>query len=935
MKNQLPKNKQIKPVNLFRSGLPMRADLKTQELKWQRFWTKIKLFQQLSQSGKKGNFILHSGPPYANGDIHIGHALNLILKDFTLRYARLQGFNPVFVPGWDTHGLPIANAVLKTQNVKVQNSDYRLLCEKYALKQMERQQHQFQRLGVLINWTPKYWTCQRDYIAKQLNVLAAMAEQNLLFYALKPVFWSWSSKTALAETEIEYKPFTSQAVFVAFPILDRQFADPAAFLVWTTTPWTLVANRFLAVNQTLTYVSFQMHKRTWIMEKTSFYRLKKTWQWKITNLKTFPGQKLLKIKYQHCYLPHQSIVIDAEIVQANTGTGVLHLAPAFGAEDFDIVQKLTTKIDVPLDENGCFNAKVADPTLDGLFYQKAQPIIIQKIIEAGNLLHQSAYEHQYPHDWRTHQPVIYRATKQLFANLTPLRARLHEQLNQLKWTPSWGKKRLLNMLNHRQNWCLSRQRKWGVPLPLFFTVDYQPILVPELIKQISKLIAVHGDQIWWDWPLERLLSPSLMTKYKIAYKSQDTIDVWFDSGCSLTNLYPHTRVDLIWEGNDQFRGWFNSLMIVAAILRKANHLGQIATHGFVNDETGLKMSKSRGNIVDPLVVCQQKGADVLRLWVASTNYYDDVTIGPEKLAQVSQSYLKIRLTMRFLLDNLHDFNPKTALTTTFSALDKWILYHAKTTFQTIKSTFKQLNFHHAFTLLIDFCNNKLSAIYFHLIKKALYLLPQNALFRRQHQTTMWYLYQQLLAIITVFIPHTAEEIFQTNPNLNLLSAQSVHLLSLPKPLKWPHGLTSPAKRLTFALQWHYRFYVRGVISKHLEAMKTNHQLRHSRYAQIHYTHNLAFNLFNSELAKKKFLDEWKIKTNVSYQILNQQFQEAQAYHFADWKQFFQVNHFTFQTSRLIADDYQLTIKIATGTKCLRCHEIYPFLIDNYCQNCGN
>ena len=931
---QLPPN--VKPVNLLQSGLPMRADLKTQELKWQKFWQTLNLWKQLRLQSPPRKFILHSGPPYANGDIHIGHALNIILKDFTLRFARAKGFMPVFVPGWDMHGLPIANAVLKTQNIKASAPNYRALCAQYAEQQMQNQTTQFQRLGLLIDWNQKYWTSQNMYVANQLRVLAKMATQKLLFYALKPVFWSWSSQTALAETEIEYKSYTSQAVFVAFPCQAQNFLGTSfAFLVWTTTPWTLVANQFLAINKTFNYVLFRLQNRNWIVEKTAFMRLKKLYAWKTRILRTFLGTKLLNLVYQHCYLPFQSRVLHADFVTKTTGTGIVHLAPAFGVDDFHVVQDLKTQIVVPLDEKGHFNADVADPTLATLFYQTAQPLIIAKIAANNNLFHQAPFVHQYPHDWRTHQPVIYRATRQLFVNLTPLQSKFQPQLNAIKWIPSWGKIRLLKLLQTRKTWCLSRQRRWGVPLPLLFTANQTPLLVPELITHIADLVAKHGDQIWWDWPVERLFPAVLIKKYGIKTKSSDTVDVWFDSGCSLVNLYPHTQVDLIWEGNDQFRGWFNSLMIVAALFPTQINLQQIATHGFVNDETGLKMSKSRGNVIQPLTICQQDGADLLRLWVASTNYYDDVTIGTTKLTQVRQNYLKLRLTMRFLLDNLTDFVPSLDQQTLLSPLDDWILFHAKIVFTELQIAFTKRAFHHAFALLLDFCTTKVSAIYFNFIKPTLYLSSPTHQLRRQHQTTLWLLYQHLLAVYALFIPHTAEEIFQVNRKLIPVSVPSVHLCRFPQPLKWPKSLTISSARLTFALKWHYRFYVRGLVTKAIENLKSTQVLPNTRYAEVVYTHQTNFQLFSSEGEKGKFLATWKIKTSSSYEVLNQRFQVTKGYDFTLWKPFLQVASFTFRLADPEAQTPQLKITCAQGTKCSRCHEIKRDVVKNYCQNCRN
>ena len=921
-------------INLLDARFPMQANLKTQELVWQAFWRKIALMSRLRNRPTHRRFILHSGPPYANGSLHMGHALNIILKDFALRFYQTQGYAIEYLPGWDTHGLPIANAVTKANIARPQQTDYRQKCATYALTQVAKQTTQFQRLGLLIDWKHRYLTNDYRYLANQMRIFGKMVAKNLVFYALRPVFWSWSSRTALAESEIEYRSFTSQAVYVAFPLHDQSRFPNTSFLVWTTTPWTLVANQFLAINQAIDYVRFYHQNRYWIVAVACWKRLQSKFAWITTDYQIIPGKQLLKLIYRHCYLPQTAFVVHGDHVTTVSGTGIVHAAPAFGPEDFELAQKYHTKVVVPIDDKGCFTSECADKALANQFYQTAQKHILTKLQQQNNLFDQAAFQHQYPHDWRTHQPVIYRATKQAFVNLKPLWPDLQTQVNRSQWQPPWGKKRLLNLLKQREQWCISRQRKWGIPLPLFFTQDERPVLAEELIKHLSTLFAEHGDQIWWDWPLQRLIPPELCRKYQIVTKSRDTMDVWFDSGCSLTTIYPTTDVDLIWEGHDQFRGWFNALMIISALLDRKQQLKTVATHGFVNDVHGLKMSKSEGNIIDPQTVCQEFGADTLRLWVASTNYYDNVNLSFHSLKQTSQYYRKIRNTFRFILNNLVDFDPQQNLQTTFTEFDAWILFQIKNVVPGLLNDLQQLNFHNVFNVLIDFCNNKLSHFYFELIKPDLYLLPPNHQQRRQHQTTLWRIYQQLLPLISILLPHTAEEIYQTLPKFQ--TAVSVHLTPWPSLFDWPARLQTLEQRRDFALQWHYRLAVRHRVFKALELAKQQQKIQWYRATSLKLDLNVNYQLFQNPFQLETFYTTWNLPPKWSLIELNRYFTQQKLYQYANWAPLCLTKTVVWKPISLPGDSHQLvqiTVQPFSGSFCLRCRQPYATLADGFCPKC--
>ena len=921
-----------KKLNIFKSNFNIRADLANKELEIQSYWKKNILSRNLNK--RKKNFIIHCGPPYANGNIHIGHALNIILKDFALRFQVLSGKNSQYLPGWDTHGLPIALEVTKRSKSAKTVGEFRNSCQKFALEQIQKQKKQFQRLGLLIDFDKNYLTLDKNYVSHQLEIFASFLTKKLLFYSLKPIYWSWSSKTALADTEVEYKEIITKSVFLKFPLKEKGCWTNSAFLVWTTTIWTIPENKFLVIAKKAEYCLIQttINKEKLIVAKQLWEKL----QVQIPHLqgkiiKTFKGDILVGKEYFHPYLEQTSEVVAGNYVHFQEGTGIVHAAPEFGLDDFILNQKIKKKIDNTIDENGNFNQRSSDTELIGFFYQKVIPLLQKKIANKGNLFAIMDWKHQYPHDWRTHKPVIYRATKQLYLNLKPLKKILIETVKKTNWIPNWGEKRLLKLLTTREDWCLSRQRNWGVPIPVFFDSQKKPILEAELVLKVAKLIKKYGDNIWWEWPLEKFFSKKLREKYQIAIKGQDTFDVWFDSGCSLVINMQEKNVDLIWEGNDQYRGWFNSLFIVNAALEKKWPIKTVLTHGFVNDLKGKKMSKSQGNIIDPNKICQTLGADVLRLWVASGNYFDDLNLGQSTFTFVSKNYLKIRNTLRFCINNLLDFDFQKHYQPKLTKIDQYLLKKLELVIAKIEIYFQKYKYHLVYLHLINFINAWLSNFYFDYGKNLLYTKKLDSLKRRQIQTTIWIILKKLTIVWAPILPHTTEEVFQTYYQEQ---KKSIHLSIWPK-----NSIIKDKQQEKLIYQWKFLLDLKNALNKFWEKKMAKREIKNSRNYQIIINVDKNYQLFLNQKEYQDFNEENKIidadNWEKNNQLVNNFFLEFNNWDFLkDFYKVYKIN-FTKEKQKEKIEIGSINYQKNPSLLCIRCQRKAQIENKSFCQECAD
>ncbi|MEH7353037.1 isoleucine--tRNA ligase [Neobacillus drentensis] len=770
---------------------PMRGNLPQREPEMQAKWEEMNIYQKVQERTKgRPMFVLHDGPPYANGDIHIGHALNKILKDMIVHYKSMSGFHAPYVPGWDTHGLPIEQA-LTNKGVKRKEmtvAEFRDLCTKYALEQIDNQRTQFKRLGVRGDWENPYITLKPEYEAQQIKVFGEMAKKGYIYKGLKPVYWSPSSESALAEAEIEYQDKRSPSIFVGFKVRDGKgvLDTETQIIIWTTTPWTIPANLGISVHPDLTYVVVEVNDNKFLVAEALLEAVTQEIGWEdATVVQKVKGAELEHIVAAHPLYNRDSLVILGEHVTTEAGTGCVHTAPGHGEDDFYVGQKYGLDVLCPVDDKGVMTSEA--PGFEGLFYDTANKPIVQALEEAGALLKLSFITHSYPHDWRTKKPVIYRATAQWFASIKDFRVDLLEAVKETKWVPAWGETRLFNMVRDRGDWCISRQRVWGVPIPVFYAENGEEIITDETINHVSNLFREHGSNIWFEREAKELLPEGFThpgSPNGTFTKETDIMDVWFDSGSShqavLLERDDLVRpADLYLEGSDQYRGWFNSSLSTAvAVTGKAPYKG-VLSHGFALDGDGRKMSKSLGNVVVPAKVMNQLGADILRLWVASVDYQADVRVSDAILKQVAEVYRKIRNTFRFLLGNLADFEPavnKVAYEN-LREVDQFMLVKLNKLIKYVRNAYENYEFAGIYHAVNNFCTLDLSAFYLDFAKDVLYIEAVDNHERRAIQTV---LYESLLALTKLVSPilsHTADEVWKFIPNVQ---EESVQLTDLPE-----------------------------------------------------------------------------------------------------------------------------------------------------------
>ena len=771
-----------------KTDFQMRGNLGVRELEFQKRWKDIDLYKKiLSQNKDNTPFILHDGPPYANGDIHIGHTLNKVLKDFVLRYQTMTGKYVPYVPGWDTHGLPIETAVTKKGINRKEMSlvDYRKLCRTFALDQVERQKFQFERLGILGEWENPYITLTNDYEANQVKVFAKMVERGLIYKGLKPVYWSPSSESALAEAEIEYQDKQSISVYVAFPSVDgKGLLKDANYLIWTTTPWTLPANLAISVHPRFNYSVVLVNNKKYVLAETLLKTVSHILKWDhVEVLGLVKGSELELNQYQHPLYDRRSPIILGEHVTDTDGTGLVHTAPGHGEDDYRIGKVYNLDILCPVDDKGYMMEEAGE--FKGLYYEVANEQIVKALDEKGVLLYTEKFMHSYPHDWRTNKPVIFRATPQWFASIDQLKNELLDEVKKIDWLPLWGELRISNMITGREDWCISRQRAWGVPIPVFYAENNEPIMDQEVLLHVADLFNQFGSDVWYEREAKDLLPKGyhhVGSPHGLFRKETDIMDVWFDSGTShmvLTSRGLPYPADLYLEGSDQYRGWFNSSLITGVAAFGQAPYKKVVSHGFVLDGQGKKMSKSIGNTIDPLSIMKQQGADLLRLWVATVDYQSDVRISNDMMTQIAEGYRKIRNTFRFMLGNLDGFNPKKEYISYSMRgnLNKIMTLKYEQLVNDVIEAYEKYQFDRVYRSIIPFMTNDLSAFYLDYTKDILYIEKENSHERKAVQSTLFDITLGILKLLTPIIPHTTSEAYQLLPFDHL---EDVYLEKMPE-----------------------------------------------------------------------------------------------------------------------------------------------------------
>ncbi|WP_414753410.1 isoleucine--tRNA ligase [Anabaena sp. CCY 9910] len=790
-------------VNLPKTNFDMRANAIKREPEIQKFWEENKIFERLSQNNPGELFILHDGPPYANGSLHIGHALNKILKDIINRYQLLQGRKVRYVPGWDCHGLPIELKVLQNlKSAERQNLtplQLRQKAKEFALATVDDQRQNFQRYGVWGDWDHPYLTLKPEYEAAQIGVFGQMVLKGYIYRGLKPVHWSPSSKTALAEAELEYpEGHTSRSIYAAFPVtslaeaakpLLGEYLPDLGVAIWTTTPWTIPGNLAVAVNGDLNYAVVEVSRigaetqsnfKYLIVAADLVERLAATISAQLTVKATFKGKELEHTTYRHPLYDRESpVVVGGDYITTESGTGLVHTAPGHGQEDYVVGLRYGLPILAPVDDNGDFTQEAGE--FAGLnVLGDGNQAVIDALTAAGSLLKEEAYAHKYPYDWRTKKPTIFRATEQWFASVEGFRDEALKAIATVKWIPAQGENRITPMVAERSDWCISRQRSWGVPIPVFYDEETgEPLLNEETINYVQAIIAEKGSDAWWELSVEELLPESYRNNSRSYRRGTDTMDVWFDSGSSWASVVkqrPELRypADMYLEGSDQHRGWFQSSLLTSVAVNGIAPYKTVLTHGFVLDEQGRKMSKSEGNVVDPKILIsggkdQKKeppyGADVMRLWASSVDYTGDVRLGGNIIKQLNDVRGKIRNTARFLLGSLHDFDPeKNAVQfEEMPQLDRYMLHRIREVFQEVTEAFESFQFFRFFQTVQNFCVVDLSNFYLDVAKDRLYISAPDAFRRRSCQTVIHIALQNLARAIAPVLCHTAEDIWQYLP----------------------------------------------------------------------------------------------------------------------------------------------------------------------------
>ena len=777
---------------MMETNFEMRGNLNIKEPLLVKKWADEKVYNKMNEDQPLGEYMLHDGPPYANGAMHCGHMLNRILKDFVVRYKNMCGYKTPFVFGWDTHGLPIENMVTKSgvNRKTTPIFEFREKCKEYALSQVERQKSDIRRLGCLGDYDSPYLTLLPEFEAREIHVFSEMALKGLIYKGLKPVYWSPSSESALAEAEIEYHDVKAYTIYVSFDTVDGKNVVPndTKFIIWTTTPWTLPANLAICAHPQFIYGLFKTDKGNFVfLSELKDTLIEKLGFTTCELVKEIKGSELEGILVKHPFYDRTSMLILGDYVTAETGTGLVHIAPGHGEDDFNVCLKYGIKPYCPVDEHGKLTSDAGE-RLAGLFYEDAN-LEVLKILEENNcLLKEEDIVHSYPHDWRTHKPVIFRATPQWFCSIEPIRDQLIEEIKKVNWTPKWGETRMVNMIKDRADWCISRQRAWGVPIPIIYCEDNTPIIDKDVFDHIEKLIRENGSNIWYKLSEKELLPEGYTNSHSpngIFRKEKDIMDVWFDSGSSWNGVlnerglkYP---ADLYLEGSDQYRGWFNSSLILSLAVNGKAPYKNVVSHGFVMDEHWEKMSKSKGNGIDPLKIINIYGSDVCRLWASLVDYQQDARISESIVKTISEQYRKIRNTLRFLLGNLNNGSVNDSFkeedkVDTFEKIDLYILARLEEVKNKVIDNMDSFNFINAISEILKFVSDDLSSFYFEITKDILYCENKTSLRRRQVQTVLNEVLFTLMRLLNPILPFTMDEV---NANYPLRSKDNVQYYRYP------------------------------------------------------------------------------------------------------------------------------------------------------------
>ncbi len=798
-------------LNLPQTTLEMRANAINKEPLTQKFWEDNNIYEKINANKDKSNsFVLHDGPPYLSSDkIHVGTALNKILKDVLLKYKAMRGYYTPYVPGYDAHGLPIENAVVK--NIKggrhaITEGELRAKCREYAMNSLKGQEAAFRRLGVLGNWENPYLTIKPEYEAEQVRVFGEMYKKGFVEKGLKPVYWCASCETALAEAEVEYADVSSKSIYVRFKF-DEDSTErininiipnnekPIYAIIWTTTPWTIPSNVAISMHPRFEYQLFEYKGDVYVVAKDLLGRFVEDAGWDESGIKlieTAIGEDFELMEVEHPLVDRKSKIILGEHVTLDAGTGLVHTAPGHGLEDYEVGCKYGIEVFSPLDASGCWKEEVNIPELVGVPYYKGNDMVIDMLQNCGALVYQNEINHSYPHCWRCKHPVIYRATPQWFVKVDKFREQAMEAIKNVKWIPSSGESRIGNMVASRTDWCISRQRAWGVPIPIFYCEDCGDVIcTDETIENIAKIFEKESSDAWVNRSAEELLPEGFVCPKcgkKHFRQEKDIMDVWFDSGISWRAVVEkradelgHTPVDMYLEGSDQHRGWFQSSLLTSIATQGKAPYKQVLTHGFVFGEDGRKMSKSLGNYIRPDDIIKNYGADILRLWAASVDYKNDTKIGDNIVKQLAEIFKKTRNTARFLLGNIHDFDPKVDYVKydELKAIDKFALHKLNKVVAEVTEAFENYEFYKYFQCLQNFAAVDLSSFYLDIVKDRLYTAGKKSLSRRACQTVLYETYQTLVRIVAPVMPFQAEDMWQNTPESQRDGLESILLASWP------------------------------------------------------------------------------------------------------------------------------------------------------------